>query len=182
MSEKLNALAMVKHEFILEDYVLSMPLDIRVIFSKLRTSTHALEIEVGRYKKIVLPNSSKPVKIPRELRVCTLCDANEVESELHFLMTCPYYDKPRDLFFEQASITSPNLLSMETTSKFEFILSCGNGDRNISKLICDFVNEIYALRNAFLSVSLPDPHDTSQVGPTSTRSSRLSMAPVRFPN
>ena len=44
-SEKLNALAMVKSEFALENYVILLPLDLRMVFSKIRTSTHALEIE-----------------------------------------------------------------------------------------------------------------------------------------
>ena len=152
-----------------------------MVFSKIRTSTHALEIELGRYKKIILPDSVKPVKMPKELRLCVLCDANEVESEFHFLMSCPHYDKAREIFFQQLSNIFPNILSFDATAKFKFILACGDGDYNISKLICNFINELYAQRSAFLSVSQPDPAPSRDT-PVTTRVGRLSVPPLRFPN
>ena len=119
--------------------------------------------------------------MPRELRLCNLCNANEVECESHFIMDCTYYGRERQLFLEQLSALFPALTSFDTASKLKFILSCGNGDLNISKLICEFINEIYALRNAFLSVSEPEP-STSQDGPVTTRAGRLSLPPLRYPN
>ena len=43
------------------------------------TSNHDLLIEKGRH--------SKP-KIPREERICNLCNSNEIEDEIHFLFHC----------------------------------------------------------------------------------------------
>ena len=130
-----------------------------------------LQIELGRYKKIILPDSVKPVKMPKELRLCVLCDANEVESEFHFLMSCPHYDKAREIFFQQLSNIFPNILSFDATAKFKFILACGDGDYNISKLICNFINELHAQRSAFLSVSQPDPAPSRDT-PVTTRVGR----------
>ena len=48
--------------------------------TKFRISNHRLNIEVGRYKNVV-----------RQLRVCTLCDHNNIEDEFHFILKCPFY-------------------------------------------------------------------------------------------
>ena len=59
---KLHTLAKVKRCFAMETYVTLLPYAKRRDFAKLRTSSHSLEIEVGRYHR--------PKKIPREDRVC----------------------------------------------------------------------------------------------------------------
>jgi hypothetical protein len=51
---------------------------IRTTFSQYRISNHKLQIERGRYENI-----------PREERICKLCDSGEVENEFHFAVTCP---------------------------------------------------------------------------------------------
>ena len=48
-----------------------------VLTTKFRISSHQLEIECGRYRKI-----------PASQRICKLCNL-EVEDELHFLLECP---------------------------------------------------------------------------------------------
>ena len=53
-----------------------------------RLSAHSLEIEVGGYSNV-----------PRENRLCKYCNLNVVESEYHFLLTCPkYYDLRKNTF------------------------------------------------------------------------------------
>jgi hypothetical protein len=42
-----------------------------------RISNRKLQIERGRYENI-----------PREERICKLCDSGEVENEFHFAITC----------------------------------------------------------------------------------------------
>ena len=64
-----------------ESYLELPNYDIRKIIAKIRCSDHMLEIEKGRHRKI-----------PREERVCKVCNDNEVETEDHFLTKCKLYD------------------------------------------------------------------------------------------
>ena len=62
----------------------------RSAMTKLRLSSHRLEIETGRY--------TKP-KTDREERFCAFCKfkgKKVVEDEIHFLLACPMYDKIRE--------------------------------------------------------------------------------------
>ena len=61
---------------------LSKPIDFkyRKEITKCRISNHRLNIEVGRYKNVVRP-----------LRVCTLCDHDDIEDEFHIILKCPFY-------------------------------------------------------------------------------------------
>ena len=57
----------------------------RYIVTRWRLSNHDLEIETGWY--------AKP-KLPREMRVCTLC--HTMEDEHHVVFVCPRYNSIRD--------------------------------------------------------------------------------------
>ena len=57
---------------------------------KLRISNHKLAIETGHYNK---------EKIDASQRLCILCSNNAVETELHFIFSCPFYDQLRQEFF-----------------------------------------------------------------------------------
>ena len=90
-----------------------------------RLSAHSLEIEVGRYSNV-----------PRENRLCKYCNLNVVESEYHFLLTCPKYYDLRKKYIR--NISWPSL------SKFSYLLSSKKRTHivNISK----FINEAFRVR------------------------------------
>ena len=54
----------------------------RVAMTKLRSSSHRLEIEVGRW--------ARPNRIPIDERKCLTC--NKLEDEFHFLLECSLYN------------------------------------------------------------------------------------------
>ena len=54
--------------------------------AKLRLGNYNLRIENGRH--------STP-KLPEHLRICQCCSSNEVENEVHFLLSCNRYDAIR---------------------------------------------------------------------------------------
>lgn len=85
-SSKLSFYCSFKAEYKLEEYLtfIKNPLQ-RKIFTQFRISNHKLLIEYGRYQNI-----------PREQRLCQLCDSNEVEDEYHFTLSCQYYQLLRD--------------------------------------------------------------------------------------
>ena len=75
---KLKLYDQIKHIFGKEKYLDEVVnYSMRKFITKFRCSDHKLEIEVGRHKKI-----------PRENRVCRQCP-NDIETELHFLCSCP---------------------------------------------------------------------------------------------
>ena len=54
--------------------------------AKLRLGNYNLRIENGRH--------STP-RLPEHLRICQCCSSNEVENEVHFLLSCNRYDAIR---------------------------------------------------------------------------------------
>ena len=76
-----------KKEFKFEMYLyLIKDPKLRKCLSRFRLSSHKLQIEMGRH--------CYPKK-PEEQRICKLCNLNEVESEIHFLLQCPFYTNER---------------------------------------------------------------------------------------
>ena len=104
----------VKTIFEREYYITSLPYNLRLALSRIRTCNHRLPIEDGRH-------SRNPV--PREQRICTKCDSGLLGDEFHFILVCtnpvllelrnkyisPYYtlpptmDKLDELFSNEGS-------------------------------------------------------------------------------
>lgn len=122
----------------LENYILEVPdVQKRKEFTKLRISSHQLQIELGRY--------TKPRKTPVENRICKLCNSQEVETEQHFFMSCPLYNSARKSLFENlASFTA--FRTLNSTDQFRFIMSCLDGDTEIITLVTNFVNKCIEIR------------------------------------
>ena len=68
---------------------------------KLRISAHQLLIETGRHRNI-----------PRDERICELCDKNELEDEFHFLLVCPAYKELRQKYFKKYYYNKPNMIKL----------------------------------------------------------------------
>ena len=97
-SGRLEFYKSVKNEFGFEAY-LNLPFfKGRKAIAKLRGSDHGLEIEKGRHKKI-----------PRDNRLCRLCNSGVVESEIHFLQDCTFYDTVRQIYDFNYTIGNTNL-------------------------------------------------------------------------
>ena len=58
----------------------------RIARNKFRLGNHLLRIETGR--------RTAP-KTPEDVRLCHVCQTNEIENELHFLFSCTHYDNLR---------------------------------------------------------------------------------------
>ena len=65
----------------------------RSLLSKLRLGTTNLEIEKGR-----------KIGIPREQRLCKICNSNLIEDEAHFLFECQALSLTRSTFISQISL------------------------------------------------------------------------------
>lgn len=114
---KLRTYALIKIDYNLEKYLLlNMPRQSIIAIARLRTSTHNLEIETGRY---VRP------RVPTEQRLCKICKCNKVEDEIHFILHCPEYNKERQKLIQ----LTPNLTILDDDkSKFIHLLTHQNND------------------------------------------------------
>ena len=79
--------------------------------TKLRTSSHRLEIEVGRW--------ARQNRIRIEERKCITC--NKLEDEFRFLLECSLYNDLRNQYIKKYYWKRPNILKlkefMSTTNK-----------------------------------------------------------------
>ena len=70
--------------------------------SKLRVSSHRLQIEAGRWVR--------PRRIPVNERKCTICQV--VEDEFHFLIECPLYTELRRKYIPNYYYRRPSMLKL----------------------------------------------------------------------
>ena len=75
----------------------------RIALSKVRLSSHRLEIEVGRW---VRPN-----RTPLDQRKCRA--GNKVEDEFHFLLECDLYSQNRNKYIKKYCWSRPNLIKLK---------------------------------------------------------------------
>ena len=109
-SQKLSFYCTFKKNYSLSAYLeLTRKNPSRKSLVKLRISSRKLRIETGRYDKI-----------PRDERLCSLCNCNKIEDETHFLLDCPSYSSIRDRFFSKILLTD-YFINIQLIS---FISSC----------------------------------------------------------
>ena len=119
-SSRLKTYSLIKHEFIFEnylDYITNKRL--RIALTRLRTSSHSLAIEEGRYNNTQIDN-----------RLCK-CQMIVIENEYHFMIVCPLY---RDI---RKKYLNPDYCSWPTLNKFENLMlsQSKNVQLNIAKYI-----------------------------------------------
>ena len=122
-SSRLDHYKIYKHTFEFEQYLDNLQdTKQRNCITKLRLSSHHLEIELGRYDGT-----------PKQLRKCRLCSLNAIESEFHFLLVCPCYSIIRRKYFSTYYCHWPTL------QKFKSVMSLNNTKHliQLSKFIID---------------------------------------------
>ena len=113
-----------------------MPKAYTVKVASLRTGSHDLEIEKGRYS---IP------KLPREKRICKFCPG-EIEDECHFITKCSLYKQKRLDLFAKLGL---KLLNIEKEEKS--ILKCLLTEKLLDDIACQeigkFIYECFKLRS-----------------------------------
>ena len=97
----------------------------RTSLTKLRVSSHKLEIESGRW--------TKPVKTHRTERVGKRC--HTLEDEFHFVIECPLYKEFRNIYIGKYYWSRPNI------PKFIELLTATNPKQ--------LTNQAYSSKKAF---------------------------------
>ena len=68
-----------------ENYLSMNSPNVRRSFTRFRTSSHCLEIEMGRY----------PPRTAANHRYCKQCNTHEIDDEFHFLLVCSKFQNLR---------------------------------------------------------------------------------------
>ena len=106
-------------------------IDQRKTLTRFRVSNHNLMIEHGRYQNI-----------PRDERLCTVSDKNEIENEEHFLFSCDAYHNTRQNFLTPLNNTSPNHnLTVDLLN---------SSDSETIRIFAKFVHSCFETRNRIL--------------------------------
>ena len=104
------------------------------MFAQLRCGILPLKIETGRY-----------TQIPAEFRLCTFCDCNAVEDEMHFLFDCSFYNDLRRECWLKFEVLSPNFMIQNNEEKFNLLMSS-----DLVKTAGEYVYNCYNKRKGHL--------------------------------
>ena len=121
---KLTFLAQNKKNHKFESYLNISNFEHRRAITKIRTSSHKLEIETGRWSNI-----------PRDQRYCKNCILHKMENEHHFLFECQMYQNERKEFYN--------------TIKYKINVDLSNNLSNERKSEEIFYSEDLGILNAF---------------------------------
>ena len=104
---------------------------------KLRISSHKLRIETGRYDNI-----------PRDERLCNLCNCNRIEDETHFLLDCPSFSSIRDMFFSKLEPKIPFVRLQSHESLLSHLMN--STDYFINIQLISFISTCFELRDKLI--------------------------------
>ena len=104
----------------------------RIALARLRTSSHRLEVEAGRW--------TRPVRKPVNERLCSFCGV--LEDECHFVMECPVYAEERSKLIKRYFWRRPNMM------KFVELMTSEN--KSIVQSLACFVEKAFKIRNNVL--------------------------------
>ena len=103
-SNKLRTYNQSKFKLNFENYLIDIKNEKhRKAFTRLRTASHFLHIETGRYSN----KHNNPLSPSN--RICQLCTKHEIEDEQHFAFSCTLYEDIRNNLFRDLENYCPNL-------------------------------------------------------------------------
>ena len=131
----LETYALYKSHYVTEAYLdlISNPKH-RVAGSKLRASSHNLEIERGRY--------TRPITNLEE-RLCPVCHV--VDNEIHFVTRCRINENLRVPLWNKIKIIQPDFSKMDDKGKFCYLMS--NSDPRTLSWFGKYVYQSFNVRN-----------------------------------
>ena len=136
-SGKLKFLSTVKEIYGMENYLKIKSYQNRRALTKLRTSSHNLAIETGRW-----------ANTKREERLCKQCNENKIEDENHLLFECKAYTEKRLTTFQfiQSQLGIDLSCEIRKTDNLKILFS--SNDINAMNALGKFVKQSFEKRQA----------------------------------
>ena len=152
--QKLRTYRLLKFDLCREEYLSwTISGEQRIFYSQLRSGSHQLRIERGRWEKEQLAD-----------RVCKLCATGKVEDELHFLLNCYVFERfRRNLFSRILQETGYNMVSMKEDTNWLLAVLLGIGvpgyetRHSIGKAVAAFLEVAMRKRSRILAGSEGEP-------------------------
>lgn len=139
---------MFKFDFKCEPYLENVKqFKYRKMLTKLRTSSHLLEIEHGRH-----------IGKAESQRLCKTC--NSIESEYHFIMICPIYHELRAKFLRDVFHICPYIVDYSDYDKFLFFM--GFDDSRLQRLFSKYIYDAFDVRSG-LGATRPSVDDSCRL-------------------
>ncbi|MES9883775.1 MAG: reverse transcriptase family protein [Sedimenticola sp.] len=132
-SPKLRTYVKFKHDIGCEQY-LNRPLNFRQrsALARLRFGTFPLAVELGRYRRPVIPVNE---------RTCRLCNDGSIEDEAHFLVNCPSYSDLRHVYFSRDELND----NANETDRLVYLMTVTD-----PKQLSNYIIQAYELRGTLL--------------------------------
>lgn len=131
----LRTYRLYKNEFRTEHYLDGIiSSKYRIAVSKIRASSHDLEIERGRY--------TRPRTDP-EQRLCISC--NVIENEEHFVTSCEINADERQSLFHKITSKEPSFRTLDNLEKFIFLVS--SNDNQVITWFGKFLYKSFSIRS-----------------------------------
>ena len=125
-SSKLRTYALVKKYFCVEPYILHIRGNhlIRAI-ARYRMSSHDINIERGRFNN---------PEIPKNQRICTRCELNEIDDKIHLLLHCSAMNNEREILFDSLAA----IINIQPTNEM-FLRIMTSRDITVVKSLAQFI-------------------------------------------
>ena len=134
--DKLRTYRIFKNNYVTENYLhMNIPFNLRSLICQIRAGVLPLAIEVGRF-----------TNIPVSSRICKFCDANTVESEMHFIFECVAYEKYRKNLFDHIETIFSDFKTLSISKRWNILMT---HEQVIKKFGC-FLKYAYQTRNDIL--------------------------------
>jgi len=126
-SSKCTNYKIFKEKLGYESYLNVLPSKLCKAFTKFRCSNHRLPVEVGSYSNI-----------PRNERLCKLCNSNQLGDEYHFVLECNHFSLVRKGLIKAYYIRNPS------SYKFKKLFNA-SGEELVN--LCKFISHILVTMN-----------------------------------
>ena len=137
-SESLTLYKELKQSFEMSPYLIILQnRELKRAISKLRLSSHPLNIETGRHRRIG--------RIDRSNRKCTLCNLNDIEDEFHFTLICPAYENIRKQYIDKYFYNRPSV--------YKFIILLNSVKPKVLKNLALYIIKSFKLRDSLINVN-----------------------------
>ena len=121
---KLRTYKMFKTNFETSSYLyMNISKHERSLLAQFRLGILPLHIETGRFRNKLDSSTGKYRRLEINERTCNLCNNEEIENEMHFLLHCTSYENERRELFDKARNKNEKFMTLTENEKFIYLLS-----------------------------------------------------------
>ena len=110
--------------------------------AQLRCGILPLRIEVGRYQNVKDAITGRYRKLKPEERLCTICNGQYIEDEIHFLCDCVTYDDIRNVLY--SAVDDVDFLNLCRKEKCIYLMT-----HNIRET-CEYITKAWEIRKSIM--------------------------------